>query len=56
MQAVLERASHIRLAIFDVDGVLTDGRLFFDPEGREFKAFHARDGLGIKLLRDSVAF
>ena len=53
MQKTLDRASAIRLVIFDVDGVLTDGRLFFDPEGGEFKAFHARDGLGIKMLQES---
>ncbi|NCT99900.1 3-deoxy-manno-octulosonate-8-phosphatase KdsC [Candidatus Macondimonas diazotrophica] len=48
---VIERARGIRLAVFDVDGVLTDGRLYFAPEGPEMKVFHARDGLGIKLLR-----
>jgi 3-deoxy-D-manno-octulosonate 8-phosphate phosphatase (KDO 8-P phosphatase) len=46
-----ERARKIRLVIFDVDGVLTDGKLFFDMEGREYKSFHARDGHGIKLLQ-----
>lgn len=50
---ILNRAAAIRLAIFDVDGVLTDGALFFDIPGREYKAFHARDGLGIRLLRES---
>ena len=40
----------IRAAVFDVDGVLTDGRLIFDHEGRESKAFHSRDGLGLKAL------
>ncbi len=50
---VLERAAAIRLAIFDVDGVLTDGRLVFDHDGREYKAFHARDGHGLKLLQHS---
>ncbi len=50
---VLERAAAIRLVIFDVDGVLTDGRLYFDHEGREYKGFHARDGHGLKLLRQS---
>jgi len=50
---VLARAARVRLVIFDVDGVLTDGRLFFDHEGHEFKAFHARDGHGLKLLRQS---
>lgn len=53
MHDVLQRASAIRLVIFDVDGVLTDGKLFFDEAGREYKAFHARDGHGIKLLRQT---
>jgi len=47
----LRRARNIRLVIFDVDGVLTDGRLFFDPEGNEFKAFHSRDGQGKMMLQ-----
>ncbi len=50
---VLERAAAVRLTIFDVDGVLTDGRLFFDHDGHEYKAFHARDGHGLKLLHHS---
>jgi 3-deoxy-D-manno-octulosonate 8-phosphate phosphatase (KDO 8-P phosphatase) len=45
------RAGNIRLACFDVDGTLTDGRLFFDSEGREIKAFHVHDGQGLVLLR-----
>lgn len=48
---VLARARRIRLACFDVDGTLTDGRLVFDSEGRELKAFHAVDGQGLALLR-----
>jgi 3-deoxy-D-manno-octulosonate 8-phosphate phosphatase (KDO 8-P phosphatase) len=47
---ILARASHIRLAVFDVDGVLTDGRLWYADDGRELKAFHVRDGLGLKRL------
>ncbi|MGR8929736.1 MAG: 3-deoxy-manno-octulosonate-8-phosphatase KdsC [Gammaproteobacteria bacterium] len=43
----------IKLMILDVDGVLTDGRLFFDDHGKEYKCFHARDGHGIKLLRQT---
>lgn len=50
-QDVRVRAAKIRLVIFDVDGVLTDGKLFFDEQGREYKSFHSRDGLGINLLR-----
>lgn len=53
MQQILEKAKKIRLVSFDVDGVLTDGRLFFDDQGQESKGFHARDGLGFKLLRQS---
>jgi 3-deoxy-D-manno-octulosonate 8-phosphate phosphatase (KDO 8-P phosphatase) len=53
MQAVLEKAQKLKLLILDVDGVLTDGRLFFDNQGNEYKCFHARDGHGIKLLRQT---
>lgn len=53
MNDILMRAAAIRLVIFDVDGVLTDGRLFFDHEGREYKSFHARDGHGLKLLQQT---
>ncbi|MBA3931255.1 3-deoxy-D-manno-octulosonate 8-phosphate phosphatase (KDO 8-P phosphatase) [Pseudoxanthomonas japonensis] len=48
---VLARAARIRLACFDVDGTLTDGRLFLDGEGREQKAFHVQDGQGLVLLK-----
>ena len=50
---LLERATRIRLVAFDVDGTLTDGRLWFDADGRESKAFHAQDGLGLRLLEDN---
>jgi 3-deoxy-D-manno-octulosonate 8-phosphate phosphatase (KDO 8-P phosphatase) len=40
----------VRLLVLDVDGVLTDGRLFYGPRGETLKAFHVRDGHGIKLL------
>ena len=46
----LARARQVRLVIFDVDGVLTDGRLWYGPGGEELKAFHAFDGHGVKLL------
>lgn len=48
---VLARAAKIRLLICDVDGVLTDGRLYFTADGHELKGFHARDGHGLKLLQ-----
>jgi 3-deoxy-D-manno-octulosonate 8-phosphate phosphatase (KDO 8-P phosphatase) len=46
-----ERAARVRLLILDVDGVLTDCRIIFDNEGNEFKAFHVRDGHGIKMVQ-----
>lgn len=47
---MLERAARIRLVVFDVDGVLTDGRLLIGDNGVEYKAFHSRDGHGMKML------
>ena len=49
--ALLARLRRVRLLILDVDGVLTDGRLFYGPDGAEFKAFHAQDGSAIKRLQ-----
>lgn len=48
---LIERASRIRLLALDVDGILTDGKIYFDSAGNELKAFHTRDGLGIKALQ-----
>jgi len=50
MNEILERAKKIKLVVFDVDGVLTDGSLFYGDNGEEYKAFYAKDGLGMKLL------
>jgi 3-deoxy-D-manno-octulosonate 8-phosphate phosphatase (KDO 8-P phosphatase) len=47
------RAAAIRLAVFDVDGVLTDGGLLLGPAGEEYKVFHVHDGLGLVMLRES---
>ncbi len=44
MATLLERAAHIRLVIFDVDGVLTDGSLFLGDDGQEYKAFNSATG------------
>jgi len=49
----LERATRVRLMAFDVDGVLTDGRLWYGPRGETLKAFSAHDGLGMRMLADS---
>ncbi len=48
-----EKAKGIELLILDVDGVLTDGRLYFDNDGVEYKSFHSRDGLGLRLLQQT---
>ena len=53
MQDIIEKARHITLAAFDVDGVLTDGGLILGEDGAEFKVFHVRDGQGLVMLRDS---
>ena len=45
-----ERARRVKLMLFDVDGVLTDGRLWYGPDGEALKAFHSLDGHGIKML------
>jgi 3-deoxy-D-manno-octulosonate 8-phosphate phosphatase (KDO 8-P phosphatase) len=48
---LLARAAKIRLAVFDVDGTLTDGRLWYGEDGHETKVFHVHDGLGLKRLQ-----
>jgi YrbI family 3-deoxy-D-manno-octulosonate 8-phosphate phosphatase len=49
----VSRAAAIALLLLDVDGVLTDGRLSYTDDGNEAKAFHVRDGSGIKLWQGS---
>jgi 3-deoxy-D-manno-octulosonate 8-phosphate phosphatase (KDO 8-P phosphatase) len=53
MQDPIELARPIKVVIFDVDGVLTDGNLFLGDDGQEYKAFYSRDGHGMVMLRDS---
>jgi 3-deoxy-D-manno-octulosonate 8-phosphate phosphatase (KDO 8-P phosphatase) len=53
MQEIYERAKNIRVVIFDVDGVLTDGTLYYTDSGEEMKAFNVHDGHGMKMLKDS---
>ncbi len=52
-QDAIERAKRIKLVVFDVDGVMTDGKLYLCDDGQEFKAFNTQDGLGMKLLKAS---
>lgn len=44
------RLAQVRLAVFDVDGVFTDGRFYLSDDGSETKAFHTQDGYGIRML------
>jgi 3-deoxy-D-manno-octulosonate 8-phosphate phosphatase (KDO 8-P phosphatase) len=48
---LLERARHVRLLVLDVDGVLTDGRIYLSAAGEELKVFHVRDGSGLVAIR-----
>jgi len=50
MPDIRELAARVQLVIFDVDGVFTDGRLYYGADGEELKVFHVRDGHGIKSL------
>jgi len=49
--AIEERLQNIKMLVCDVDGVLTDGRIWFDGEGRPFRSLHVRDGTGLTLWR-----
>jgi len=51
--ALTRRAAGVRLVALDVDGVLTDGRLYYGDRGEALKVFDVRDGLGIRLLREA---
>ena len=51
LQQALRRASGLKLMIFDVDGVMTDGTLYYSERGEELKAFNVQDGHGIKMLK-----
>jgi 3-deoxy-D-manno-octulosonate 8-phosphate phosphatase (KDO 8-P phosphatase) len=53
---LLARAARVRLVLLDVDGVLTDGRLYYGPDGEALKAFDVKDGHGIVRLRGHVGF
>ncbi len=50
---LITRAQKIRLAAFDVDGVMTDGTLFLADDGQEYKGFNSLDGHGLRMLKDS---
>jgi 3-deoxy-D-manno-octulosonate 8-phosphate phosphatase (KDO 8-P phosphatase) len=52
-RTLARRAPALRLLLLDVDGVLTDGKIYLGPGGFELKSFHVHDGLGIKLLQEA---
>ena len=52
-RVLLAKAEPIRLLLLDVDGVLTDGRLYYSDEGVESKAFNTKDGLGLRLVQSA---
>ena len=53
MKDILNKAAKIKLVVFDVDGVLTDGSLIVGDDGEEYKAFYSKDGLGMKMLQQT---
>lgn len=53
MHTIQELARRVRLLIMDVDGVMTDGRIYYNAQGEESKSFYVQDGLGLKLLQAS---
>ncbi len=53
MKKLFKKARKIRLLICDVDGVMTDGRLIYDNNGDEYKAFNSLDGHGVKMLQST---
>ncbi len=52
-QSILNQAKQIKLLVCDVDGVFSDGRIYLGNDGEELKAFHTKDGFGIKALGSS---
>lgn len=52
-KTVINRAKAVRLVVFDVDGVLTNGSLILGDKGDEYKIFHVHDGLGLVMLREA---
>ena len=52
-QEIIDKIAKIKLLITDVDGVLTDGKIYLGTNSLEFKAFHVHDGKGIKLLQEA---
>lgn len=52
-QDAIERARSVKLIIFDVDGIMTDGTLYLADDGQEYKGFNSLDGHGLKMLKST---
>lgn len=52
-ESLAAKARQIKLAVFDIDGVLTDGSLIYGADGEQLKVFHAHDGLGLKMAQQA---
>ena len=50
-KSIIEKCKEIEIVLTDVDGVLTDGGMYYSEQGDVLKKFHARDGMGVSLLR-----
>src|SRR5579872_2660911 len=53
METLAQKTKKIRLALFDIDGIMTTGKLFYGNNGLEIKAFNVYDGIGLKMLQQS---
>ena len=53
LEMLKKKAGQIKFLLLDVDGIMTDGKIFIDGHGNEFKAFHIHDGHGIYLLKSA---
>jgi 3-deoxy-D-manno-octulosonate 8-phosphate phosphatase (KDO 8-P phosphatase) len=53
VNGLTDRLARLRLIVFDVDGVFTDGRFLLDEDGREYKTFHTQDGYGVRRLLEA---
>ncbi|NBC22080.1 MAG: HAD-IIIA family hydrolase, partial [Gammaproteobacteria bacterium] len=53
MTGLTDRLARLRLIVFDLDGVFTDGRFLLDEDGREYKTFHTQDGYGVRRLLEA---
>ena len=56
LKKIIQKCRKIKLIISDVDGVLTDGGMYYSKTGEVMKKFNAKDGMGVELLRKKIKF